>query len=142
MIWKEHDDRSSLPVAQKCTGQCTEICIKTFLLKSNAHIKDGKAAKNIIEALSQVKDKANIRKSDYKNYITHICRAYTGPNRPGTCSLPPEIIPSNIEPSVSHVCYARKTGNSFSPEEEISGLAKILGRKKTQSLFMSWIHKN
>ncbi|KAK1365537.1 Gamma-interferon-inducible lysosomal thiol reductase [Heracleum sosnowskyi] len=79
---------------------------------------------------------------DYQNYITHICKAYTGPNRPGTCSLPPEIFPSNIEPSVSQVCYTRKTGNSFAPQEEKAGSAKILGRKKTQSWFMSWIHKN
>ncbi|WOH08083.1 hypothetical protein DCAR_0727520 [Daucus carota subsp. sativus] len=46
---------------------------------------------------------------DYQNYVTHICKAYTGPNRPEACSRPPEIIPSNIENSDPQVCYAWKT---------------------------------
>ncbi|KAL8120106.1 gamma-interferon-responsive lysosomal thiol protein-like isoform X2 [Apium graveolens] len=73
---------------------------------------------------------------DYQNYVTHICKAYTGPNRPGACSRTPEIIPSNIDTPVPQVCYARKTGNSSAPGEEKAGSAKKLWRK-TKTWFMS-----
>lgn len=67
---------------------------------------------------------------DYQNYITHICKVYTGPKRPGACSRTPEIIPSNIDTAVPQVCYARNTGNSSALGEGKTGSAKYQGREK------------
>lgn len=59
MIWKEHDDRSPLPVDQKWT----EICKKTFSLKSNSQMIYI-ASKTLPFNYLTYKDDNNIEESD------------------------------------------------------------------------------